>query len=149
VGPAPKCRSSAFTEALEKSFRCTSRKDLSGYRNPKGGVTEAEERVAAGRRYCPEAVTEQKAGYKTRDALWTKVLIRVPATDVHCYRCIHRVSKASDGKSEPVTYAPTAKVPAIVIQAEREHLNQRVPGAKAIRSDPRRENATVCRYGFP
>jgi hypothetical protein len=49
--------------------------DLEGYRNPKGGAAEAEERAAAGRRYCPEAVTEQKAGYKTVDTNWTKAAI--------------------------------------------------------------------------
>ena len=50
-----------------------------GNRNPQGDAVEAEERVAAGRRYCPEAVTGQKAGYQTADALWTKAPIRFPA----------------------------------------------------------------------
>jgi hypothetical protein len=40
-----------------------------GNRNPQGDAIEAEEQVAAGRRQCPEAVTEQKAGYQTADAL--------------------------------------------------------------------------------
>jgi hypothetical protein len=39
-------------------FAALREQDLSGYRNPQGGVAEAEERAAAGRRYCPEAVTE-------------------------------------------------------------------------------------------
>jgi hypothetical protein len=34
---------------------------------PQGGVAEAERRRAAGRMKSPEAVTEQKAGYKTAD----------------------------------------------------------------------------------
>jgi hypothetical protein len=54
-------------------FAVLCEQDLPGYRNQKGGAAEAEERVAAGRRYCPEAVTEQMAGYRTGDALWTKV----------------------------------------------------------------------------
>jgi hypothetical protein len=45
----------------------------SGNRNPQGDGIEAEERAAAGRRISPEAVTEQKAGYQTADAFWTKV----------------------------------------------------------------------------
>jgi hypothetical protein len=44
----------------------------SGNRNPRGDGIEAEERAAAGRRLRPEAVTEQKAGYQTADAFWTK-----------------------------------------------------------------------------
>jgi hypothetical protein len=75
VGPAPKCRSSAFTEAPEKSFRRTSEQDFEGNRNPKGDLVEAEEQAAAGRRNSPEAVTEQKAGYRTEYALWTKAPI--------------------------------------------------------------------------
>jgi len=55
--------------------------DLPGYRNPKGGAAEAEERVAEGRRYCPEAVTEQMAGYRTADALWTKAPFGVPGSN--------------------------------------------------------------------
>ena len=35
-----------------------------GSRNSKGGVAEAEERAAAGRRIGPEAVTEKRAGYE-------------------------------------------------------------------------------------
>jgi hypothetical protein len=49
--------------------------DFEGSRNPKGDLVEAEEQAAAGRRNSPEAVTEQKAGYKTEDALWTKAPI--------------------------------------------------------------------------
>jgi len=41
---------------------------------------EAEERAAAGRRFCPEAVTEQKAEYRTADAFWTKVAHPSPGT---------------------------------------------------------------------
>jgi len=47
----------------------------SGNRNPQGDAVEAEERAAAGRRQRPEAVTEQKAGYQTADALTAKVSI--------------------------------------------------------------------------
>jgi len=36
-----------------------SEQDLEGNRNPQGGVAEAEERAAAGRMNCPEAVPEQ------------------------------------------------------------------------------------------
>jgi hypothetical protein len=70
---APKCRSSAFAEGPEKSFLLHSANKIStGNRNPQGDAIEAEEQVAAGRRQSPEAVTEQKAGYQTADALWTK-----------------------------------------------------------------------------
>jgi hypothetical protein len=55
---------------------------LEGYRNPKGGEAEAEERAAAGRRFCTEAVTEQKAGYKTADANWTKAPISSPQAEI-------------------------------------------------------------------
>jgi hypothetical protein len=37
---------------------------------------------AAGRRRCPEAVTEQKTGYKTADTLQSKVLVRTLAQKV-------------------------------------------------------------------
>jgi hypothetical protein len=50
----------------------------SGNRNPQGDGIEAEERAAAGRRLSPEAVTEQRAGYQTADALWTKVTYLSP-----------------------------------------------------------------------
>ena len=59
-------------------FGVLSEQDLEGNRNPQGGVAEAEERAAAGRRFCPEAVTEQRAGYQTADALRTKVTHPVP-----------------------------------------------------------------------
>jgi hypothetical protein len=45
------------------------KKISTGNRNPQGDAIEAEEQVAAGCRQCPEAVTEQKAGYQTADAL--------------------------------------------------------------------------------
>ena len=48
------------------------RADLEGNRDPQGGVAEAEEHSAAGRRIGPEAVTEQTAGYKTADAFGPK-----------------------------------------------------------------------------
>jgi hypothetical protein len=51
-----------------------------GNRNPQGDGIEAEERAAAGRRLRPEAVTEQKAEYKTADAFWTKVCRVTPGT---------------------------------------------------------------------
>jgi hypothetical protein len=57
-----------------------------GNRNPEGDAIEAEEQVAAGRRQSPEAVTGQKAGYQTEDALWTKAPIRFPAQEVRQYR---------------------------------------------------------------
>jgi hypothetical protein len=45
-------------------------------RSLRGGVVvEAEEQADAGRRQCPEAVTEQRAGYETADALRTEVAI--------------------------------------------------------------------------
>jgi hypothetical protein len=59
VGPAPKRRSSAFTEGPEKSFQRTCRKDFEEDREPAGRFAEAEEQVAAGRRKSPEAVTEK------------------------------------------------------------------------------------------
>jgi len=59
-----------------------------GNRNPPGDAIEAEERVAAGRRHCPEAVTEQKAGYQTADAFWTKAPTRFPVQEVRQYRTL-------------------------------------------------------------
>jgi hypothetical protein len=53
----------------------------SGNRNPLGDAIEAKERAAAGRRFCPEAVTEQRAGYQTADALRTKVAHPNPAQE--------------------------------------------------------------------
>ena len=47
----------------------------SGNRNPQGDAIEAEERVAAGRRFCPEAVTEQ-SGMRNADASGPKSPIR-------------------------------------------------------------------------
>ncbi len=52
----------------------------SGNRNPQGDEIEAEERAAAGRRISPDAVIEQKAGYQTADAFWTKVAHVDPRT---------------------------------------------------------------------
>jgi hypothetical protein len=46
-----------------------------------GWSVEAEEQAAAGRRQCPEAVTELRAGYETADALRIKVAIRSAATN--------------------------------------------------------------------
>jgi hypothetical protein len=40
-------------------FGVLAEQDLEGNRNPEGGAAEAEERVAAGRRFSPEAVTEE------------------------------------------------------------------------------------------
>jgi hypothetical protein len=39
----------------------------------RGDTVEAEERAAAGRRLCPEAVTEQKAGYKRKTPSGPKI----------------------------------------------------------------------------
>ncbi len=38
-----------------------------GNRNPEGGIAEAEERRAAGRRIGPEAVTEHETGFVCGD----------------------------------------------------------------------------------
>jgi hypothetical protein len=72
-------------------FGVCSEQDLEGNRNPEGGVAEAEERAAAGRMISPEAVTEQKAGYKTADtcgykvssASWLRKFIAIAATFQH------------------------------------------------------------------
>src|SRR5271165_2727316 len=56
-------------------FGVLSEQDLEGNRNPQGGAAKAEERAAAGRRIGPEAVTEQKAGYRTADTRQSKALI--------------------------------------------------------------------------
>src|ERR1700677_3425129 len=41
----------------------------------RGAESEAERRRAAGRRFGPEAVTVQKAGYGTADSHWTEVTL--------------------------------------------------------------------------
>jgi hypothetical protein len=96
-GPGSQGRSSAFTEAPEKSFRCTLRTrfraetvtlratctgvpDRSAF-DLVGWSVEAEERAAAGRRFCPDAVTEDRAGCETADALRTKVTHPIPAQE--------------------------------------------------------------------
>lgn len=67
-------------------FGVLSEQDLKGNRNLKGGVAEAEERVAAGRMKGPEAVTEQTAGYEPADTHRAKVPISIPPAEVHSNR---------------------------------------------------------------
>jgi hypothetical protein len=74
-------------------FGVLSEQDLEGNRNPKGGVAEAEERVAAGRMKGPEAVTEQTAGYEPADTHRTKGFIGIPPAEYrrnrNCFRAGH------------------------------------------------------------
>jgi len=59
---------------------------------------EAEERAAAGRRLRPEAVTEQKAGYQTADAFWTKVTHPSPGMEsANAVHCDHRLEASIEG----------------------------------------------------
>jgi hypothetical protein len=56
--------------------------DLEGNRNPQGGAAEAEERVAAGRMNCPDAVPEQRRDRQTADTRQSKVFICTLAAEV-------------------------------------------------------------------
>ena len=85
-----------------------SEQDLEGNRNPQGSGSEAEERAAAGRRIGPEAVTEQKAGYRTADTLWTKVPICIPVKEVRRHPQNLRVRKTCTRRAridEPVAWS--------------------------------------------
>jgi hypothetical protein len=71
--PRPKLCIYGGSEEIFSSH--SANKISTGNRNPQVDAIEAEEQVAAGRRESPEAVTGQKAGYQTADALWTKAPI--------------------------------------------------------------------------
>ena len=79
-------------------FRVLCEQDLEGNRNPQGGETEAEERAAAGRMKSPDAVTEQKAGYKMEDTCQRKVLICTLAAEVRRHRSYVRATEDSNSK---------------------------------------------------
>jgi len=88
---------------------------LPGYRNPEGGAAEAEERAAAGRRYCPEAVTEQMAGYRTAGALWTKAPIGFPVAESSRHRRLARAHNSRMKECRPIEDCQLLKYPANVI----------------------------------
>ena len=130
----------------ENLFAVLGEQDFPGYRNPKGGAAEAEERVAAGRRHCPEAVTEQTAGYRTADALWTKVPIAVRVEESRQHRVLLRAQRPSTKRAAPMDVRRLLKLSAIVISLECGRISRRVPGAKASHSGRKRGIASICRH---
>src|SRR5271169_1209938 len=82
-GPAPKAEALHLRRVRRNLFGVLSEQDLEGNRNPTGGAAKAEERAAAGRRTGPDAVTEQKPGYGTRDTRRNIALIPLLADEVH------------------------------------------------------------------
>src|SRR5580692_10691590 len=79
VGPAPKCRRSAFWEGPKKSLQsvlcCTLQTCFGRNRDPKGARNAKQKTECRRAPESPEAVTEHKTGYKTADKLQSKVLI--------------------------------------------------------------------------
>jgi hypothetical protein len=99
-GPAPKAEALHLRRLWRNLFAALCEEISSGNRNPEGDGIEAEERAAAGRRLRPEAVTEQKAGYQTADALWTKVTH--PSFDMesaNAVRCDHPLTSLDRTRS--------------------------------------------------
>jgi hypothetical protein len=70
---------------------------------PQGRGTRSRRPSAAGRRKGPEAVTEQKAGYRTADTFQSKVFICISAIEVHCNRSYLRVAKRSARRAQSNT----------------------------------------------
>src|SRR5580692_4101219 len=79
VGPAPKCRRSAFWEGPKKSLQsvlcCTLQTCFGRNRDPKGARNAKQKTECRRAPESPEAVTEHKTGYKTADTLQSKVLV--------------------------------------------------------------------------
>ena len=59
--------------------------------------SKQKSKLPPGAGICPEAVTEQKAGYQTADALWTKVPTRFPVQEVRQYRTLKHLATVSSG----------------------------------------------------
>ena len=85
MGPAPKCRRSAFWEGPERGLNgvlCRGSQTCFGRNRDPEGARNAKQKTECRRgRKGPEAVTEQKTGYVTADTLQSKVLICVLATE--------------------------------------------------------------------
>ena len=79
MGPAPKCRRSAFWEGPKKSLQsvlcCTLQTCFGRNRDPKGARNAKQKTECRWAPGSPEAVTEHKTGYKTADTLHSKVVI--------------------------------------------------------------------------
>src|SRR5580704_10455103 len=77
VGPAPKCRRSAFWEAPMRSLQsvlcCTLLTCFGRNQDPKAARNAKQKTECRRAPQSPEAVTEHKTGYKTADRLQSKV----------------------------------------------------------------------------
>jgi hypothetical protein len=86
VGPAPKCRRSAFWEGPKRSLQsvlCYTFQTCFGRNRDPTGARNAKQKTEC--RWAPESpeeVTEHKAGYKTADTFQSKVLICTRVAEV-------------------------------------------------------------------
>jgi hypothetical protein len=128
VGPAPKCRRSAFSEGPERSLGgvfCRGSQTCFGRnRDPKGREARSRRPSAAGRRKGPEVVTEQKTGYITADTSQSKVLICRLARDVRRNRSSNRADMSAARKDTNDTAVVTREALARPLHCARRHVGQ-------------------------
>ena len=98
VGPAPKCRSSAFTEGPDKSFRCTCRIRFRGKPLPAGWRSRSRRASCCRAPVAPDAVTEQTTGSNTVDTSQTRDLLCASVEEV-CRGCSYLRSIKSYAKT--------------------------------------------------
>jgi hypothetical protein len=98
--------------------------DLEGNRNPQGGAAEAEERVAAGRMNCPDAVPEQRRDRQTADTRQSKVFICTLAAEVRHNNSLIRAGMSGAGRGQFATVVAGHKAPVRELSKAQEQVGE-------------------------
>jgi len=75
-----------FSRSLQKDFLKAGKAETRRAAESGSPATRSLRGGVMGRMKSPDAVTDQKAGYKTEDTCQSKVLICILAAEVHCHR---------------------------------------------------------------